>query len=246
MDKKLAHLINSSLYFANSISIEIDGVNDSFSFKNKSPEKLKYLLDIIRKILCRNIGFFACFEYEFNYGYRNSNKSITNKIRPISHITRKKQPHIFIRLSDETPDDCLKKIFSVIIESKIVNAIILDANLDKNSNQNIINYSKFAQPNSASNIRLKEIKNLFGPDIPIISSGGVYTGEDAFYRIKSGADFVLVDDAYWIRGPYCLEKILNELAEVMLLKNIKNIKEIKERGKLIKEIKDDYLKDIYK
>ena len=47
-------------------------------------------------------------------------------------------------------------------------------------------------PNSPSNIMINRVRKIVGNRIAIISCGGVLTGEEVFYLLKSGADFVLI------------------------------------------------------
>ena len=64
-------------------------------------------------------------------------------------------------------------------------------------------------------------------EIPLISTGGILTGDDVYERIKNGADFVFIYSAFLLRGPYCCEKILKELNTRMNKENKKNISEIR-------------------
>ena len=63
--------------------------------------------------------------------------------------------------------------------------------------------------------------------MPMIAVGGVNSGRDAFEKIRRGADLVQIYTAFIYRGPYIVEEILEELAEVMKMENIKSLKELK-------------------
>lgn len=251
LEKKFLNYLNGILDFADSISIELNHPREILSLKNKNPEKLRYQLDILKKILLRNFAISACFEHEFIYGMRFAVSSVSNKIRPKSQILNRKKPNILVRLHDDMSEDYLFEALKVISESGIVNGILLDAMQDRKLSENLgkdnikNSIPKAALPNSPSNKMIKKIRNLIGEKIMIISCSDVTTGEGVFYRLKSGADFVLVKEAFLKRGPYCLEKLVKELDDVMVLKNIKNVDEIKQRGKMIKKIEDDYVKYIY-
>jgi dihydroorotate dehydrogenase len=73
---------------------------------------------------------------------------------------------------------------------------------------------------------LKKAFAYSGGRISIVSTGGVFTGNDVFERLNNGASLVLVHSAFITRGPYCLEFILDELDERMKHENIQNISKI--------------------
>ncbi len=244
--KKNISIIYSKLFFADSIILELCRVYERNSIKEKSPEKIKYLLSILKEIKHLELGLRASIEYEMLYGYEFLQNSLTDKIRPISDILKQKPKDIYIRLSDDMPEEVLLDQLSAINESLFINAIIVDANLDKKAMEKHSSYWLNTLPNSQSNLKLKWLREIVGKDFPIISCGAVNNGESVFYRIKSGADFVfLEEDVFKKRGPYCLEKIARELRDIMIIKNIRSIEEIKERGRRIKDLNINYINEIY-
>jgi dihydroorotate dehydrogenase len=56
---------------------------------------------------------------------------------------------------------------------------------------------------------------LTGKKIPLIGSGGVFTGEDAYKKIRAGASLVQIYTAFVFRGPFVVAHILKELAELL-------------------------------
>lgn len=66
--------------------------------------------------------------------------------------------------------------------------------------------------------------------IDIIGSGGVTTGTDVFEFILAGAEMVSIGSQLMIEGIVCFEHILDELEEVMTIKEYTTLEEF--RGKL--------------
>lgn len=228
--KKLSILLDNALTFADSVNIELARVNEFETVKFKNPEKLKVLLEKIKSTVYKNLALKACYEYEYVFGVYQNPKSVSSKIRPISSIIRKKRPNIFVRIADDCPDEYLDKLLLIIMESSIVDAIILDANMDDVENRKRHDYEYINRMDSESNERIKYLRSVIGQKFPIISSGAINTGQDVFCRIQSGADFVLIDSAFKKRGPYCLEKIAKELNELMVINNYSSIKELRQKG----------------
>jgi dihydroorotate dehydrogenase len=72
---------------------------------------------------------------------------------------------------------------------------------------------------------IREIRKL-NKHIPLIASGGIFSGQDVYDYLEAGADLVQICSAF-ILHHNALEKISEELLEIMDLKGIKNISEIK-------------------
>lgn len=216
-EKKLSHLIDSALIYSDSINIDLSRLNDSLLLKN-NPEKLKIFLEKIRSIFIKNIALKACYEYELYNRLNSSVKSVSKKIQPISPILKKGKTNLFIRIRDDIQDETLEESLQIILQSKVVDAIIVDAIIEKKKDDGF---------KDSSNEKLLKIRKFIGKEFPIISCGGIFTGEDVFNRLNYGADFVLIDNAFRNRGPYIIEKIVNELSDIMQNNGIKNLNELK-------------------
>jgi dihydroorotate dehydrogenase len=87
----------------------------------------------------------------------------------------------------------------------------------------------FISGQEAKKVSIDQLKNLYEiskGEIPLISTGGISTGEDVYERLKLGAKMVLIYYPFIMNGPYCLEKILKELDTIMTRENQNKIKEI--------------------
>ena len=52
---------------------------------------------------------------------------------------------------------------------------------------------------------IRIVYKLSKGQIPIIGVGGVFTGDDAFEKIKAGASLVQIYTALVYEGPHCVE-----------------------------------------
>jgi len=250
-EKKLAHQLDSALSFADCVCLDLSRLSDSLALKGMNPAKLQSFLEKIGFTVYKNLALRACYEYEFQQGLRFSAKSVSKKILPISPVLQKGKAAVLLRIRDDFEDKFLENMLLAVKKSQVIDAIIVDYNIHiskSNSNSDFENSEsncfdgkencEFQKMNNnweerVENQRLKKIRNILGDEFPIVSCGAVYTGLDAFFRLKSGADFLLVDSAFLKRGPYCLEKILKELEQVMEINNITSIKQIRASNKKI-------------
>ncbi len=77
-------------------------------------------------------------------------------------------------------------------------------------------------------IALKCVHDVYGSvKIPIIGTGGVTTGEDAFSMIMAGATLVGVGSAVWHRGEDVFQKITDEMKDIMNEEGIASLEEIR-------------------
>ena len=60
----------------------------------------------------------------------------------------------------------------------------------------------------------------------IIGSGGIFSGKDAYEKIKNGASLVQLITGMIYEGPGIIKKINKELVELMKKDGYKNIKEV--------------------
>ena len=63
---------------------------------------------------------------------------------------------------------------------------------------------------------IKDMYKLTGGKIPIIGVGGIFTGQDAYEKIKAGASLVQLYTSLAIEGPPIVNKIKRELEECIM------------------------------
>ena len=83
---------------------------------------------------------------------------------------------------------------------------------------------------SISNSVLKNIYQLTKGQIPIIATGGISSGADAYQKIKFGASLVQIYSAFIYQGFGLVEKIKKELDELLKKDDFKNIGEAIGKG----------------
>lgn len=76
-----------------------------------------------------------------------------------------------------------------------------------------------------SNEALRELYKMTARQIPIIGVGGIFSGDDAYTKIKSGASLVQIYSALVYEGLGLVNKINERLCELLKKDGLKNIKD---------------------
>lgn len=79
---------------------------------------------------------------------------------------------------------------------------------------------------AAATEKIRNIYRIVGRRIPIIGVGGIFTGADAYEKIRSGARLVQVYTGMIYRGPFISRAINKELLALMERDGVKSIDEI--------------------
>jgi dihydroorotate dehydrogenase len=72
---------------------------------------------------------------------------------------------------------------------------------------------------------VREVYRLTGGSIPIIGSGGIFTADDAYDKIRAGASLIEIYTALIYRGPELLKELTDGLKTRLRKDGFKNIKE---------------------
>ena len=138
---------------------------------------------------------------------------------------------IALKVSPDINFNQIKDISKILIKYK-VDALIVSNTTDQNRDK-LRNHQKFqkgglsGKPLSdlSNNLINSFFKNLNG-EIKIIGVGGVNSGETAFKKFLSGANFVQLYTGMVFRGPNIAIKISEELKKILKEKNIKRYSDI--------------------
>ena len=138
---------------------------------------------------------------------------------------------IALKVSPDIDNTIVKDISKILIQYK-VNALIVSNTTDQNRD-NLKDHQKFQKGglsgkplNDISNKLINNFfKNLNG-QIKIIGVGGVESGETAYKKFLSGANFVQLYTGMVFRGPKIAIKINEELKKILKEKKIKNYSDI--------------------
>ena len=87
---------------------------------------------------------------------------------------------------------------------------------------------QYIKPTALANVRA--FYTRLKPEIQIIGTGGIETGQDAFEHLLCGASMLQIGTALHKEGPEIFPRIIRELQEIMDKKGYKSIDEF--RGKL--------------
>ena len=138
---------------------------------------------------------------------------------------------IALKVSPDIDNNIVKDISRILIRYK-VNALIVSNTTDQNRDD-LKDHQKFQKGglsgkplNDISNKLINNFfKNLNG-QIKIIGVGGVESGETAYKKFLSGANFVQLYTGMVFRGPKIAIKINEELKKILKEKKIKNYSDI--------------------
>jgi hypothetical protein len=229
-EKRLDTLLNTNLNFCDSVVIEVGNLNDKRSSeKYQDPDRVCEFLENIKTIHCKSLGLMACFEREMEMGILGSDNSVSGSLLSYSNFLNKRNPKIFIRLSDKIPIENFKRLLLLIGNYGLVHAIILDADLDleKYDNEKCEYLREYV---TESNKKLRLVKKILGENFPLISAKGINNAEEIYERIKNGANLVLIDSLLDKKEPICLEKLIIELDYLMKKHNDNDLNDIRKKG----------------
>ena len=76
-----------------------------------------------------------------------------------------------------------------------------------------------------STAKLRELFKATEGEVPIIASGGVMNGDDAFEKIRAGASLVQLFSVFEYRSPRMVREIKRQLRELVIAEEFKNVAE---------------------
>ena len=152
---------------------------------------------------------------------------IKNKVQYLEkkHFTKKP---IFLKISPDIDSLLLKKICNICLENKIDALIISNTTISRfNIKTEHIEGGLSGKPlKTLANKVTKEAYQTLKGRIPIIGVGGISSGQDAYERIKSGANLIQIYSSIIFNGLSIVSKINNELEQLLQKDGYKNISEI--------------------
>ena len=118
-----------------------------------------------------------------------------------------------------------------ILTNKIKFVII--SNTSDGTRENLNNINKFEKGGLSgkpieekSNLLINEFYKKFKNKIKIIGVGGIDSGKSAYEKFISGASYIQLYTGMVYQGPNIVNKISEELYEILNSKGVKNIEEI--------------------
>ena len=131
-----------------------------------------------------------------------------------------RKPKVFVKISPDQTERQLADIAEVVLASG-VHGIIVGNTTTTRPKGIPTKYAKEAgglsgKPLFALSTRiLADMYKLTKGQIPLIGSGGVSSGEDAYAKIRHGASLVQVYTALIFEGPYLIKRINHDIAKFL-------------------------------
>lgn len=149
-------------------------------------------------------------------------ENIIDKVLEARNSIQVNRPAIFVKISPDVSDEWKKDIATVVTrKEKRIDGLII-------SNTTLTRPASLESPNKCqegglsgmplrdlSTKTIHEMYSLTKGQIPIIGVGGVFTGEDAYNKIKAGASLIQIYTALVYEGPTVIKKIKTELEELL-------------------------------
>ncbi len=129
-------------------------------------------------------------------------------------------PPLLVKLAPDLDNDQLASIAEIFLEAQIDGMILTNTSLERPAELP----DRFASQSgglSGAPIRrmstqiIRKMYGLTSGKIPIIGVGGVFSGKDAYDKIRAGASLVQIYTSFIYRGPYVAESICRELSECL-------------------------------
>jgi len=167
------------------------------------------------------------------------NLQLRGKIEVLVKALQKKQNEldsingkpIFFKISPDLNDEQLRDIALMALANNIAGLIISNSTIERPKNLLSINRNEIGGLSGKplflqSTLVLKKMFSLTNAQIPLIGVGGVSNGNECYEKIKSGANLIQLYTALIFQGPAVVNKIKNELIDLIKTDGFKNIKEV--------------------
>ena len=140
----------------------------------------------------------------------------------------KRQPPIVLKFSPDLGDKELKEIAEVSSQFDIDGLIATNTTIERPNSLKSVNRimegGLSGRPLMDSSTKvLRLLYRYTGGQIPIIGSGGVFSGEDAYCKIRSGASLVQIYTAFIYKGPSVTIDINSALSSLLKRDGFQNI-----------------------
>lgn len=139
-----------------------------------------------------------------------------------------RKPPIFLKIAPDLNDSQAEDIASVAMEQGIDALIISNTTVSRPATLP----SGFAQEKGGLSGRplfemstelLRRMRVMTKGKIPLIGSGGVFTAEDAYAKIRAGASLVQIYTALVYRGPFLVPKLCSGLKSLLTRDGFANV-----------------------
>lgn len=164
---------------------------------------------------------------------------LSSVIAKRNSIAASGQPNvpIFLKLAPDLTNDEVNQIAKVIKEKgcTVDGIIISNTTVERqpslmNDNKTEIGGLSGAPLTDRSTELIRQMYRLTGGKVPIIGVGGVFSGKDAFDKIRAGASVIQIYSSFIYHGPPIVSKIKRELDCLLKENGYKNVAEAVGKG----------------
>lgn len=156
--------------------------------------------------------------------------AVRDEAKALSKKNKEAKPKaVLVKIAPDLNEEELTSIISTVVKSKIDGIIATNTTLSREG----LNHPNQKETGGLSGKPLKdrstqvirEIYNQTKGTLPIIGSGGIFTAEDAYEKIRAGASMIEVYTGMIYHGPAINRQIQNGLLELLQRDGYKHISE---------------------
>ena len=144
---------------------------------------------------------------------------------------------IAVKIAPDLKSSDLDVIGNILLKNNI--NIVIISNTSDGTRNNLKHINKFEKGGLSgkpieekSNLLIKEFYKIFDNKIKIIGVGGVDSGKSAYKKFVSGASYIQLYTGMVYQGPNIVNKISDELNDILISNGVKNIQDIVGSNKL--------------
>ncbi len=141
-----------------------------------------------------------------------------------------RRPPILVKISPDLESQEIKEIAETALDLNVDGLIATNTTIDRGSSLRSDSKTEegglSGRPLTEKSTKvLRQLYQYTAGRIPIIGTGGVLTGEDAYQKIRSGASLVQIYSAFIYKGPYAALEINRSLSSLLKRDGYQNISE---------------------
>ncbi len=156
-------------------------------------------------------------------------QAIQRKKRELEQLGAMKKP-ILLKVAPDMSDEQMRDVVHLAVSEGLSGIIATNTTL---SREGLVSRLHKEEVGGLSGMPLKErstawIKEMYeeiGEEIPIIGVGGIFTGDDAYEKIRAGASLIQVYTGMIYEGPSIVKSINKRLIELLERDGFNNIQE---------------------
>lgn len=155
--------------------------------------------------------------------------AVMDELEAQASARKQKPKSVLVKIAPDMSEDQLEHTVSTIMESRVSGIIATNTTLSRDG----LAHANAKEAGGLSGLPLKErstevIRSVYrqtGGKLPIIGSGGIFTAQDAYDKIRAGASLVEIYTALIYKGPGVLRELTSGLKECLRKDGYRHIAE---------------------